>query len=1278
MSIVKSEEIIKKYFFFEYFINESSHYNKNKKLAKSNSANNILNSEKYHEKIIFPIYDTLIIDNALFTKWLFTDINGYVMSHNQNKINKKNIILSFIQDVKKFFLKRNLYNLASIKDEKILNDLNRISSLLKINVSKKELFEKHDMAYLNYYYNIYFILITYSDNKREFKNIVELYKILNDHIILGTIKLIQNLININLHDNKMKSEFNLNEEKFQNLIINYSNINVKEIKLYFNELNTLIDCFNKIQLIKIKNEKHQTLNSNSELSFVDLKNDTIMNNNLLKPKSLSKISNSNLIEYYNKIIFNLIDSMEKSDKIKIESCIFIFVKSINNKYLFINGSNLYAILYNNEDFIKKKKAEKRLIDNLLKKKVPKDIEKVSLYKKITYNHFCNGEFCNYQIPKNLKGMKKVTKTNEYLLNNKIPLMNKFSSRDNKYNPPNVLSLFIIKRVYDNPDLVNMILKAYSIFPNGLNYDKLILNIHNEKNNLLEKKKQNLFLSSSMRNIHSIHIPFFSDLNELSQFNKDNEIILYTPTKNKFEHITIDNIYQMVPVCYNCYIIYQIINNYINTIDLCSHTFKNEKLAYSIMKESDKVVGMDKLNAIDNSVLHDSYKENCFIDSLHTKLLIKKNEYLNKNRKGLSVNKIKRSNIYNIFDKSFDYYININPKKFNVSIINEFIKNEEHKMFKVEIKKSKSSIDINKERTNSALINSRFHLGYTGNYNSMNRIRSLTKKLTLREKQKNNQNLDIDIVYNLKNNQNIQKKFVRRKISGKILKYEIPDFFKGKTDIYEQIKFERKKKEYFEDLDNIISRTNTIKKNNNESNKNKFNDFENNTNVISKNQKLTERSFTDSSDRNINMKKIVITSVFYKTNIDEARSNFEINKKKISKFKKRNYKNENQFNLSLTISSKEFAKIANLNYNNLLLSSQIFIYDNYTAIPYNITLIGKKERMKDNYKSINLIIFILNDFFESYTKYLKTISSSIKKAYKNSDNISKIKIVSFNFPGQSNTIWQSEEILNNIYYKNFFDRFLFYLYHQKKSFNDKYKGFFIGFGNGGFVALSYLSLHEKYFPFFDGAILINSYLSKDIYIDNCMNKIKTYLSQNQDCRIVKNYIDSILNRNIQIVSKDSINDNKNEDINENQLNENFLFFEFDKDEDIKLNGILNIIKGYYSNIDIRNKKKDKIYITTPLVFIHSINNFFIPFKNIEDILNGIDDEEIEKMFIKNNKNKLDFTSFFRNKNEKDITKRKIIPIQGTHDMISNEEANKYVSYVIKQFICDYAKVKGEKI
>ena len=192
----------------------------------------------------------------------------------------------------------------------------------------------------------------------------------------------------------------------------------------------------------------------------------------------------------------------------------------------------------------------------------------------------------------------------------------------------------------------------------------------------------------------------------------------------------------------------------------------------------------------------------------------------------------------------------------------------------------------------------------------------------------------------------------------------------------------------------------------------------------------------------------------------------------------------------------------------------------------------------------------------------------------------------------------------------------------------------------------------------------------------MNKIKIYLNQNQDCKIVKNYIDSIINNNNEILSNDSKFDSKNENMFENELNDNYLLFNYENDENIKLNGILNIIKGYNYNIDIRNKNKNKINIKTPLVFIHSINNFFIPFKNIEDILNGIDNDEIKKMFTTNNKNKLDFTSFFKNKNEKDITKRKIIPIQGTHDIISNEKTNKYISDIIKKFICDYAFVKGE--
>ena len=1267
MSLSKPEEIIKRYFFFEYFSDEYKYIER--KLSKSNSANNILMSEKYKEKIYFPIFDTLFIDNATFSKWIFTDFNGYVMKHNQIKLNKKYILIEFIHDVKNFFLNKGLKQLASIKDEKFLLDLDRISSLLTINVSKKELFENHNMTYLHYYYNVYFILITYSDNKREFKNIVEFYKILNEHYTLGTIKLIQNLININIHDNNIKYTLNLNEEKNQNLIVHYLNYNnSKEIKLYLSESNNLIEGYNKVQLYKInKNEKNNTLTSNEEINSkenITKENERI--NLLLKNNLLSKVNNWNLMEYFKTIIFNMIESMERKDKIKISSSLFVFVKAINNKYVFLGGESLYGISHNNEEYIKEKNKRKLLMDNIYEKKVPKDIQNFPRYKKITNNNFCNGEFCDYQIPKNLKGMKKITKINEFLLNNKVPIMNKFSSRDIEYNLPNQLKLFTIKRVYDNPKLINMILKSYSIYPNGINKDKLYYNIHNEKNYLLEKQKQNLFLSSSMKNIHSIHIPLFTNLDELSQLNKTEEIILYNPKPNKFQNLNMDNLYKSVNVCYNCYIIYKIIDKYIDTIDLNTNKFKNEKLAYSLIKESDNVsVSIPQINFVDNTLLHEEYKESCFIESLKKKLLYSRDKYLKKNRKGISSSKINKNKNPKI-NQSLSYYININPQKLNVNIIDENLGSEYHKMFKITTQKKKNIKYIIRERAKSNMINRRIHMGYTSNFFLDTKNNSFSKKLTFKKKQKIYQTLDIDILYNLKNIQKSQK-ISKRKTSRNLLKYDLSNLKKSKSDNYAFIQLERKKEEflYFDDTININEKINKYY--------NKIKDNEsrnNNKNIISKSQKSTERTLSDYSDKNKENKQIRIISVYYKTNIEEAKFTFENNKKKISKFKNRNNLNINPFNLNIT--SLEFSKIANLNWNKILSSSKIFIYDNYTAIPYNIKIIGKKERINNYEKSIKLIIFVLNDFFDSYNKYLNIITKSLKKSYDKSKNILKIKIISFNFPGQSNTIWQSEEILNNIYYKNFLDRFLFYLYHQKKVFDEKYKGFFIGFGNGGHVAFSYLSLYEKYFPLYDGAILINSYLSKDKYIDNCMNEIKYYLNKTQDCKIIKSCIYNILNRNFDTFNNKNII-NKSKGNLESYSNENIAFNE---DEEIKLNGISHIIKGYNYNFDIRNKNNNKFSIETPLVFIHSINNYFIPFKNIEDIISGLNENEVNSIIINNNQNNIDFTSIFRNKKDNDKVNKLIIPIKGTHDLVLNKETNQFLFNIVKKFICDYAIVKSE--
>ena len=63
-----------------------------------------------------------------------------------------------------------------------------------------------------------------------------------------------------------------------------------------------------------------------------------------------------------------------------------------------------------------------------------------------------------------------------MLHQKVNKENKFSERDKNYTLPNSLPLFKIKQAYDNPSIVNMVLKAYSIFPKEANRELLSLQI----------------------------------------------------------------------------------------------------------------------------------------------------------------------------------------------------------------------------------------------------------------------------------------------------------------------------------------------------------------------------------------------------------------------------------------------------------------------------------------------------------------------------------------------------------------------------------------------------------------------------------------------------------------------------------------------------------------------------------------------------------------------------------------------------------------------------------
>ena len=112
-------------------------------------------------------------------------------------------------------------------------------------------------------------------------------------------------------------------------------------------------------------------------------------------------------------------------------------------------------------------------------------KKIFYYDKLKEKSICYGEFCDYIIPQTFKGIKQNSKLPEY----NIPEENKFTNRDKNNKLPYCLPLYQIKKVYDNPQLVNIVLKAYSIFPKNFDKDKEIERLIKErKENELKKKK----------------------------------------------------------------------------------------------------------------------------------------------------------------------------------------------------------------------------------------------------------------------------------------------------------------------------------------------------------------------------------------------------------------------------------------------------------------------------------------------------------------------------------------------------------------------------------------------------------------------------------------------------------------------------------------------------------------------------------------------------------------------------------------------------------------------
>ena len=376
------------------------------------------------------------------------------------------------------------------------------------------------------------------------------------------------------------------------------------------------------------------------------------------------------------------------------------------------------------------------------------------------------------------------------------------------------------------------------------------------------------------------------------------------------------------------------------------------------------------------------------------------------------------------------------------------------------------------------------------------------------------------------------------------------------------------------------------------------------------------------------------------------------------------------------------------------------------------------------KSSKFIILVLNDFFDSYEKYQNTISESIKSCSK---DLKDVKLVLFNFPGQSGTFFSKKNILNNMYYSEFLDRFLYFLF-SRKLFDQSYSLILVGFGNGGNIALTYTSIYEKYWDFIHSVIIFNGYCQNDSFLNQSMVEILKNISNTKNPKNIEFFIKSViinpkslLENNKDKESKNNLSKNKNKSQSKNKskftksskksesknslsLSSNSDFSNEDDEEEeknedesesdetniITLEGYKQITKGYFFNTNINFKN-----MKTKIICVHSNQDSFISINNLNPLFqNKIKSYSVTNQKKKNlpplffDKNismmsKNSYTSYTSRKSNvydfndllKNDLKRKLIIIEGAHDIIENEKndfentsvisdvLNSYLSFII---------------
>lgn len=1440
---------------------------------------------KFSGDIKFPILETILFDNGQLYKWIFNSKEGIILKRNSKKLNKDYIMLYFIKEMLIFLKEKEKFIIKKSVNE-ILSDMNRLNLILERYNRNDSLPEEYE--YLHRLINKSFLLprkidmtLMYPNDSSYFAvnlnneliTLFELFQLLHDTNKLSMIRMIQSLLYVNLNYHPLICRF-----------YRKSHISQRKIQLYTPFTSIVKDSKLTDLVIKHENNKESkasksiyenlfkknTYNSNdgSQIHEKSKKYSQLNSHLLPNMENMIILHNSSLEDSLTRLSQPFINIIESYYNLSLSDGLFRFLKVDDYNYLFFSCERLIFREYEKLPFYEsclphychnKKDEKENMIDRINKENeyyknkinlrkgymiVNRDLNNRGILKNNKFPLFgkekvyeksvilqCYGEFCEYVIPKHFKGLKILKKDgkkdNEYI-NEYLEDENKRKSIDFR------LSNFILKKIYDNDDIVNILFKAYKIFPPNIN--KILLKLkeeymieeskdfekikekennkyksrHHQNNeinqgNLINTFSTNTFTSSyinesnekdnnkflaistnekrftqrknsNIRNsialgreeyMNKNTIKAISDLNRrsidkiekndlnCSENSKENK--LYIPTKDKFLHINSDKLYSEVPVCNNCYIIYSLLDSFINNIKEDNSFINIKKAKVSLSQFQKQVFSSEE---VENPNLQYLYKDEK--EKFDLKKILKWQIYKEENSIVKSEKRVKPQDKNN--HKMFTYKMEINPKIMNFNIAAE---NKENQFFKVifdQIHNNKDDlikhldIKLDKSVMFKSMSSLRMHMGInsskekrifnsnpekegglkiinnSGGYyinkkykNDDNNIVNSNDLFKAYKQIKKHQNNSILSVFLMKSRETTKKDLIHVNKENNLIPNEKKD---NKDNIND------------EDNQNIYSDSNSLiyDKDSLSSHSLKINtilnekikeigdeSIQNKTQIkhcVNFKELLTNDQYDNLYNKYLNFeeKKVHSQSIFYfnwKKNEEDAKDYYvttprtiynELNipiyenlllltrKINIEEFIKIGFMNEQIGNISKqSLFNTENKSSLNDNYlnnkENILykdyLDCCVFVFDQFTAVPYKITKVletknqeYEKIKFKTEKKSISILAIIVNDFFSSLIEYNDSIDTPIKDAIMGKINkstklkdssIENVKILKFNLPGQPMTIFKNNisQILNNEYYSEFIDRLLFFLYEQKE-IDNSYQFVFIGFGNGGYISLTFASLYEKYTNSINSIILVNSYIENDEFLNKSMYEILKIIEKTNDTRLIDFFIKSLTEDPKKLYNLNTVNDLN---LSEKHTNNGSI---------CSLYGYLLISKGYFYNISI-----DIHNISTPIYSIHSNQNCFITINNLNKVFSYLN----TNLFTLNTKPLNTIPSLltnthrdekYMNINDSDLNlnmllfieilyktnRRKLVLIEGTHNVLSENRLvlevifRKYFQYLFE--------------